>query len=109
MKRQVSRKEFIKGKTTIEDPILEPYFILKGSQGEYQICLETTSKGTHHFSNGGNKAYVEVEAYITKFDLALKYILKHKTGLRQRKNYASVNEYVGEYRALLKEMEKFEI
>jgi len=37
MKKQISREEFIGGKTSIEDPILEPYFLLI-DDNQFHVC-----------------------------------------------------------------------
>jgi Ni2+-binding GTPase involved in maturation of urease and hydrogenase len=105
MKKQISREEFIGGKTSIEDPILEPYFLLI-DDNQFHVCIETVSKGDHHFSKGKPKTYIETLAYITKLDLALKYVLKFKNGLRQKKNYNSISEYLTQYKAMYNDMKK---
>ena len=40
MIRYNTREEFCEGQTSIFDPKIEPFFIVKGNSGEYLVCEE---------------------------------------------------------------------
>ena len=50
MIRYNTREEFCEGQTSIFDPKIEPFFIVKGNSGEYLVCEETTTSSDHHLS-----------------------------------------------------------
>ena len=82
--------------TTIEDPLLEPFFITK-DENCYTVNERITPNKHHFRTSGVGKEYSKPQGYYPDFKLALEKITKEK--LHTRKNYSLV-EFLNEYKTI---------
>lgn len=76
------------GDVLIEDPIMEPFFIVKSTTGGYTV-YERVTRGKE------DNAYLRTVCYPSTFNHALKVVsreLLHTTG---SSHYKSIQEYIG--------------
>lgn len=81
----------------IEDPNLEPFFIVKSKSGGY-VTYKRVKRGLK------NKAYIQTINYPSNFNSALQTLAKEKVGINNKKKYDSIGEYIEMYENIVKEM-----
>lgn len=81
--------------TTISDPILEPYFIIRYEDGGWGVALKRTDYA-------GNTKF-RVVSYPSNFENCVNKVIQEKIheGVQ---DFKSLREYVESYRAVTKEM-----
>ena len=103
MIRYNTREEFCEGQTSIFDPKIEPFFIVKGNSGEYLVCEETKTSSDHHLSNGEDRTVVKVHSYPTTFNNELRSIV-HRKSVQEGKHYNSISEYIQKFDDIMTDM-----
>ena len=87
------RKKGAVNNTTIKDPVLDPFFLVKDQYG--YIVNETLEVGNEKDNN--KKEKVKAIGYFGTFDSALKEIAQGKLNIK-RKSYESLDEYIQEWK-----------
>ncbi len=80
------------GDTIISDPILEPFFISKSSNGGYTV-YERVIKGEN------NTEYIKTVCYPGNFGYALRAIVEEKTNMSNNKNFSTIKDYLNAYKS----------
>jgi hypothetical protein len=86
------------GDTVIEDPILEPYFIVNATSGGYTV-FERVNRGKD------DRAYLRSVCYPSTFNYALKVIAKEKLNTGETTYYSSIQEYISKWESITKSIE----
>lgn len=86
------------GDTVIEDPVLEPFFIVSAASGGYTV-YERVNRGKN------DNAYLRSVCYPSTFNHALKVIAKEKLNTGETLNYSSIQEYVSKWEQITKSIE----
>ena len=69
--------------TTIEDPILNPYFITKDDHC-YTVNIQVESDKDHFRSKGKSKTYSKSISYHARFDQALRWISDEQLHIKKK-------------------------
>jgi len=88
---------------TINDPLLEPFFITK-DEYSYTVKQNVTSDASHFRSKGKTKTYEKSLYYFASFDQALNKIAELKTGVD---NYDSLNDFIENYTKISTNIKKY--
>lgn len=91
-------KDQDQSQTTVRDPRIVPYFIVKDDHG-YTVNEEVTPKQS---DNKNNKLYIKPVGHYSDFGGCLKSIAKLLTNTH--KNYDSISEYLITYNKLKEEI-----
>ena len=86
------------GDTVIEDPTLEPYFIVNSTSGGYTV-FERVNRGKD------DRAYLRSVCYPSTFNHALKVIAKEKLNTGETTYYSSIKEYISKWESITKSIE----
>lgn len=103
MIKYMTREEFVKTQNVIHHPTMEPFFIVKSSSGEFQVCEETTTQSDHHLSDGKEKTVVRIHAYLSTLGNALRSISHRKT-ISNKKEYTALDDYISKYEDVMVSM-----
>lgn len=80
------------GEALIQDPLIEPYYIIRGTDNVYTIYLKSQDMNAKH---------VKTIGYFTDFGMCLKRIAKeivtHKKGKLQ---FDTINEYIAMHKEI---------
>jgi len=83
--------------TIIEDPVMEPLFIVKSSTGGY-VVYERVVKGEN------KTEYIKTHGYPSNFNNALKMVSKELLHQENKKHYTSIKEYIQTFEQLEQKM-----
>lgn len=83
--------------TIIEDPVIEPFFIVKSSVGGY-VVYERVTKGEN------NTDYIKTHGYPSTFNNALKMVSRELLNQSNDRHYSSIKEYIATFERLEKQM-----
>lgn len=83
--------------TIIQDPLMEPFFIVKSSSGGYAV-YERVVKGEK------NTEYIDTKGYPSTFNSALKMVSRYLLNSPKKSQYNSIKEYIGTLEVLEKQM-----
>jgi hypothetical protein len=83
--------------TIIEDPLMEPYFIVKSTTGGYAV-YERVVKGEK------KTEYIDTKGYPSTFNSALKMVSKHLLNHPGKDKYNSIKEYIQTFEKLEEQM-----
>lgn len=86
------------GDAVIQDPVLEPYFIVSSTTGGYTV-YERVSRGKD------GKPYLRSVCYPSTFNHALKVIAKEKLSTSGINQYNSIQEYIAQWNTITKSIE----
>ena len=86
------------GDTVIEDPTLDPYFIVNSTSGGYTV-FERVNRGKD------DRAYLRSVCYPSTFNHALKVIAKEKLNTGETTYYSSIQEYISKWESITKSIE----
>lgn len=79
--------------TIIEDPLMEPFFIVKSTAGGY-VVYERVKKG-----DKGND-YLKTHGYPSNFNSALKMVARHLLDQSNDRHYTSIKQYIDTFEQL---------
>ena len=85
------------GDTIIEDPIMEPFFIVKATSGGYTI-YERVTRGEK------NTAYFRTVCYPSTFNHALKVVSRELLQTSETKHYKTVKDYIETWNSIQEKM-----
>lgn len=83
--------------TLIEDPVMEPFFIVKSSAGGY-VVYERVTKGEN------STEYIKTHGYPSNFNNALKMVSRELLYQANNKHYSSIKEYIQTFEQLEQKM-----
>lgn len=86
------------GDTLIEDPVLEPFFIVNASSGGYTV-YERVTRGKD------DNEYLRTVSYPSTFNYALKVVAKEKLNTGDTTHYSSIKQYVDKWEEITKSIE----
>ena len=86
-----------KSDTIISDPVLEPYFITRSPNHEYTV-YERVVKGEN------NNEYLRTVCYPSKFESALRKIMRDKLDFHGTKEFKSLKEYMNKWQSISDEI-----
>lgn len=86
------------GDTVIEDPTLEPFFIVNATSGGYTV-YEKVTRGKD------DNSYLRTVSYPSTFNHALKVVAKEKLNTGDNTYYSSIKQYVDRWEAITKSIE----
>ena len=88
---------------TIQDPLLEPFFI---SKDDYCFTVKemVTSNPDHFRSNNESKTYEKALYFFPTFEMALSKIAELKT---EFKDYATLESYIEDYTLIKNQIKKY--
>ena len=75
------------GDTLIEDPIMEPFFIVKATSGGYTV-YERVTRGEN------DRAYFKTICYPSTFNHALKVVARELLPISGNRHFKSIQEYI---------------
>lgn len=82
----------------IEDPILEPYFIVKSQTGGYAIYERVTTVSKKGANKGAPSEYLRNICYPSTFKSALETVVKEQVHNQSGKTkFNSIKEYLEEF------------
>ena len=84
---------------TISDPLMEPFYI---AVDEYNYTVQEVVTPNPKYSETGKK-YTKPVGHYSNFHSCIETIVKRKVNTR---SYSSLKEYMGEYRKIIKELNK---
>ena len=82
-----------KGDTLIEDPAIEPYFIVRSQVGGY-VIYKRVIKGKN------NTPYIKTMCYPGNFSQALKLTAEYMLNDGNNKSYKSLKKYLNSYKRI---------
>jgi len=93
-----SPKSIPSSDTIIEDPKIEPFFIVKSSTGGGYVIYERVIVGE------SQKAYIKTHAYPGTFNSALKIVSRKLLNQADNKHFSSIKEYIQTFEDLVEKM-----
>jgi len=85
------------GDTLIEDPIMEPFFIVKATSGGYTV-YERVTRGEK------DRAYFKTICYPSTFNHALKVVARELLHTSGNKHFKTIQEYIGTWNEIQNKM-----
>lgn len=82
----------------IKDSKMEPYFLIKMSQGGYAVATKVVKENN-------KRDYVRIDSYPSTFSSAIKMVAKKLLEDSPKKEYSSIREYLDEWEAIKQKME----
>lgn len=86
-----------KGDTLIEDPVMEPFFIVKSASEGYTV-FERVIRGEK------NTAYFRTVCYPSTFNHALKVVSRELLQTSETKHYKTVKDYIETWNSIQEKM-----
>lgn len=86
------------GDTLIEDPIMEPFFIVKAASGGYTV-YERVTRGEN------DRAYFKTICYPATFNHALKVVSRELLYTSGNRHFKSIQEYIGTWNDIQTKMD----
>lgn len=83
--------------TLIEDPVMEPFFIVKSSAGGY-VVYERVTKGEKKIE------YIKTHGYPSNFNNALKMVSRELLYQANDRHFTSIKEYIQTFEQLEQKM-----